>query len=407
MAGQEHGCKGTTDEGSLQQYRGENVPGGCWSQEFKGEKRPGGWPAVVEKADAATQSRLAETDGTTESPENVGDKVGEESPVTAERRKGSGDEGRDKDVGTETTAQERLQAEVEEAAASCTTAEVEQSKVTFGGYGSEPGEFHLPHGVVVSPSNEIFVADTDNRRIQVHSMKGGYLRHFLTVVPGTEDEYMSPHDVCVDSNGTLWVVGSGCSPWDDDHVVQYSTVGTAMAGFHLSRYNLYRGIAVDMRNTSNLILVTAEDHNKVEVFRPDGSLVRRFGNPFSAMTRMRIRPEHITVDGEGNIIVSYWNTGYVYVFGESGRFVFRFRGPESGEDPRAWPEGARGICTDSSGHILVAHPLNQRVQIFTRHGEYLRSIRTGSAPDGLAVGPEGQLVVTNAYDHAVTVFSSY
>ncbi|XP_019618785.1 PREDICTED: uncharacterized protein LOC109465788 [Branchiostoma belcheri] len=382
--------------GWSQEYRGEKPPGG-WSQEYRGEKPPGGWPAEVEKAEAATQTRLADTDGTTGRPEDGGDKVGEEWTVLEEKEEDEEEEdkGQDSDKGrkdTEVSEQERPQAGVE-GAATRTTGDVEQCKVTFGGKGSEPGKFSDPRGVVVSPSNEIFVADTDNRRVQVHSMKGGYLRHFPTVVPGTEDRDMGPSDISMDSNGTLWVVGRG---WAADHVVQYSTDGTAMAGFQLRESILLRGIAVDMR--TNHILVTDTVRHEVEVFRPDGSLVRRFGQG------EMIGPQYITVDGEGNILVSDWRNDTVYVFDESGKFLFKFGGAGSGEGQLKYP---RGICTDRAGNIIVADHWNERVQIFTRHGEYLRSFSTESRPYGQAVGPEGQLVVTSLENQTVTVFVNY
>ncbi|XP_078665202.1 uncharacterized protein LOC144907727 [Branchiostoma floridae x Branchiostoma belcheri] len=330
--------------GWSQEYRGEKPPGG-WSQEYRGEKLPGGWSAQVEKADVATQTH---------------------SPLTGA-----------------------------EAAAPRTTGDFRQREITYGRQGSEPGKFRGPRGVVVSPSNKIFVADKNNRRVQVHTTEGVYLRHFPTVVPDTEDKDMKPHDVSIDSNGTLWVVGRGES---GEHVVQYSTDGTAMTQFHLQKIGPYRGIAVDMRNDH--ILVSDADRKEVEVFRPDGSLVRRFRDPAGEMGR----PRYITVDGEGNILVTDWDTTFVYMYDESGKFLLKFGYFGRGEGQLRNPHG---ICTDSSGHIIVADWGNKRVQIFTRHGEYVRSFETGFQPEGVAVGPEGQLVVTDYYGDSVTVFPSY
>eukprot|EP00058_Branchiostoma_floridae_P002421 XP_002587909.1 hypothetical protein BRAFLDRAFT_87297 [Branchiostoma floridae] len=395
-----------------QEYRGEKSPGG-WSQEYRGEKPPGGWPqeyrgekpprdlsAQVEKADAATQIHLAGPVSSTGRPEDVGDKAGEDPTVKEEDKtvamqdSGSESDGRVEILGTEAPEQERHTAGIE-GAVHGSTGEVKQGVVTFGGEGTEPGKFRLPRGVVVSPSNEIFVADYGNRRIQVHSTEGVYLRHFPTVVPGTGDKDMRPRDVCMDGNGTLWVVGAGGSA---DHVVQYSTDGTAMAEFDLKNSYHYRGIAVDMR--TNHILVTDADQGAVLVFRPDGFLVRTVRDPRGEMTR----PWYVTVDGEGNILVSDWSRDSVYVYDESGKFLFQFGGWESGEGQLSNPAG---ICTDSSGHIIVVDTGNKRIQIFTRHGEFVRTVRTGFRPEGLAVGPKGQLVVTDWYKDTVTVFPNY
>ncbi|XP_035660058.1 E3 ubiquitin-protein ligase TRIM71-like [Branchiostoma floridae] len=381
------------------EYKGEKPPGD-WPQEYRGEKPPGGWSTQVEKSDAATQTHLADDFGTTGGSGDVGDKLGEdptakkEDKTAARQDSGSGGDGREEFLGTEAPEQERHTARIAGAAAG-STGDLKPSVVTFGGEGSKPGKFQYPCGVVVLPSDEIFVADYCNKRVQVHSTEGVYLRHFPTVVPGTGDKDMEPLDVCMDGNGTLWVVGRGETA---EHVVQYSTDGTAMAGFDLKNSSYYRGIAVDMR--TNQILVTDRDKGAVQVFRPDGSLVRTVRHPRGEMTR----PHYVTVDREGNILVSDWDTHFVYVYDESGKFLFQFGGEGSGEGQLSDP---LGICTDSSGYILVADYGNERVQIFTRHGEFVRTVRTGSNPEGLAVGPEGQLVVINSLNNTVTVYPNY
>ncbi|XP_078584569.1 uncharacterized protein LOC144866768 isoform X1 [Branchiostoma floridae x Branchiostoma japonicum] len=381
------------------EYRGEKPPGG-WPQEHRGEKPPGGWSEQVERADSATQTHLTDPVDTTGIPGDVGDKVGadptvkEEDGKTPRQDSGSGSNGKEEVLGTEAPEQERQTAGTG-GAATGSTGDWKQRVITFGGKGSEPGKFSYPCGVLVSPSNDIFVADIDNRRVQVHSTEGVYLRHFPTVVPGTGDKFMYPYDICMDGNGTLWTVGREETA---DHVVQYSTDGTAMAGFDLKNSSYYRGIAVDMR--TNHILVTDRDQGEVQVFRPDGSLVRTVRYPRGEMADLRC----ITVDGEGNILVSDWKSNSVYVNDKSGKFLFQFGGWESGKGQLSGPHG---ICTDSSGHILVADYGNQRVQIFTRHGEFVRTVRTGFRPECLTMGPEGQLVVTNRWNHTVTVFPNY
>ncbi|XP_078585313.1 uncharacterized protein LOC144867305 isoform X2 [Branchiostoma floridae x Branchiostoma japonicum] len=372
-----------------QEYRGEKPPGG-WPKEYRGEKPPGGWSAQVEKADAATRTHLAGPVGTTGG--DMGSKLGKERIVEEEDTETAG---QDSDIGgdrRDASEQERHTLGTEGATSSPSGDSRKQRVITFGRTGSDPGEFQYPRGVVVSPNNDIFVADYGNSRVQVYGTEGVYLRHFPTVVPGTKDKDMRPHDVCMDGNGTLWVVGRG---WSADHVVQYSTHGTAMARFDLRnlRNHHLRGIAINKG-----ILVTEAEQGAVQVFRPDGSLVRTVRHPEGGMRR----PGDVTVDGEGNILVSDWYNNYVYVYDEFGKFLFQFGGKGSGEGQLKYP---LGICTDSSGHILVADSGNKRVQIFTRHGEFVRTVSIGSEPACLAMGPEGQLVVSNGLSHTVTVFS--
>ncbi|XP_078665761.1 uncharacterized protein LOC144908123 [Branchiostoma floridae x Branchiostoma belcheri] len=374
----------------VMEYRAEKPPGG-WSQEYRGEKPPGGWSAHVEKADVATQTHLAAREGTAGDEVDSCETAKEESTVKDTNKSTERDENVDK-----LAEQKRPTSAGAEGAAPRTSGDFRQGKITYGGKGSEPGKFWGPRGVVVSSSNEIFVADTNNRRVQVHTTEGVYLRHFPTIVLRTGVMDMVPYDVSMDGNGTLWVVGSGES---GDHVVQYSTDGTAMTKFHLQKRDVWhRRIAVDMRN--NHILVTDTDRGEVEVFRPDGSLVRRFGHPEGEMSD----PRYITVDGEGNIFVSDARTYSVYMYDESGEFLLEFGGKGSGECQLRYP---RGICTDNSGQIIVADSRNRRVKMFTRHGEYVRTIETGFEPHGVAVGPAGQLVMADYQNHSVTIFPSY
>jgi DNA-binding beta-propeller fold protein YncE len=49
-------------------------------------------------------------------------------------------------------------------------------RLTFGGYGREPGEFAYPQNIVVDDrSGQVYVSDMANRRIQVFDVEGRYL----------------------------------------------------------------------------------------------------------------------------------------------------------------------------------------------------------------------------------------
>jgi hypothetical protein len=54
---------------------------------------------------------------------------------------------------------------------------------SWGSLGNGPGQLDTPHGVAVSPKDEIFVADRGNRRIQVFDPSGKVLREFTIDVP--------------------------------------------------------------------------------------------------------------------------------------------------------------------------------------------------------------------------------
>ncbi|XP_019628651.1 PREDICTED: tripartite motif-containing protein 2-like [Branchiostoma belcheri] len=270
--------------------------------------------------------------------------------------------------------------------------------ITFGGFGT--GQFNLPSGVAVSDEGEIFVADRLNQRVQVFTLQGEDLdQQFPTVVSG--EQKMCPYDVALDGEGNLWVVGDRHSA---DVALQYNKQGRVLKEFNLQETLWDRGVAVDTRRNHILIIQTngnwSNPQGEVQVFRPDGTLVRTVGQ----QQGMKV-PRYITVDGEGNILVSDWDNDSVYVYNEDGQFLFQFGGEGSGEGQLKYP---RGICTDGEGNIIVADRGNSRVEMFDKTGKFLKHITTDmKKPQAVAMATQGQLVVTDLSENSVHIIHSY
>eukprot|EP00058_Branchiostoma_floridae_P018458 XP_002603947.1 hypothetical protein BRAFLDRAFT_102371 [Branchiostoma floridae] len=280
--------------------------------------------------------------------------------------------------------------------------EDQPQKVTFGEGGSGTGQFWYPVGVTVSDEGEIFVADRENQRIQVFTLQGAFVRQFPTVVAGGQK--MDPHDVAMDGVGSLWGVGNLWVGGTDsaEFAVQYSKEGRMLRMFDLQAAVGYRGVAVDTRMNHILITQITECgpfhlHGEVLVFRPDGTLVRTVGRQQGMK-----HPRYITVDGEGNILVSDCENHRVYVYNEDGEFLFQFGGEGSGEGQL---KGPLGIGTDKAGNIIVADKVKGRVEMFDNKGKFLRHIITETDnPCAVAMATQGQLVVTDGVKRTISIF---
>ncbi|XP_035698295.1 tripartite motif-containing protein 3-like [Branchiostoma floridae] len=271
-------------------------------------------------------------------------------------------------------------------------------RVTFGGYGSGTGQLKYPSGVTVSEDGEIFIADLRNQRIQVFTLQGTSVRQFRTVVSGQDIE---PYNVAIDGKGNLWVVGNTETT---AFVVQYTKQGEMLRKFDVQKTGWDRGVAVDTRRNHILITQTTGDwpnlRGEVQVFRPDGTLVRTVGQQQGMK-----RPWYITVDGEENILVSDLCNHCVYVFNEDGQFLFKFGGEGSGKGQLLHPFG---ICTDRAGNIFVIDRGNSRVEMFDKTGKFVKHIAMGvKEPQAVAMTTQGQVVVTSCRNHTVTVFPNF
>eukprot|EP00058_Branchiostoma_floridae_P019362 XP_002604852.1 hypothetical protein BRAFLDRAFT_70704 [Branchiostoma floridae] len=272
--------------------------------------------------------------------------------------------------------------------------ETVESKISFGGRGSEPGKFNGNYGVAVSTDNEIFVTDYHNKRVQVFGMNGVFLRLFPTkVLLEHKHTLINPYGVAVDTISNVWVTGD-----DDDndlpqvYVIKYSSKG----GLPLTIFNKRKPtkytpptITIDKRNNRIIVAIS----NEILIFLPNGSLSQSFVMTQSEGTGLY----PLTPNENGNVIIADYDS--VHVYSKSGDHMYSFRGEGKDKGQMAW---VSGIGVDKSGYIIVANTGNNRIDMFTKQGEFVRTMVRMNGPGALAIGPEGQLVVTST--RTVTVF---
>ncbi|KAI8479095.1 hypothetical protein Bbelb_431600 [Branchiostoma belcheri] len=116
------------------------------------------------------------------------------------------------------------------------------------------------------------------------------------------------------------------------------------------------------------------------VFDPNGSRL------WSSEVRSVYGISGVTSDKEGNVLLT---DRTIKKFNPSGVKIFEF--------------GTR-ICLDTSGRIIVANSYNDRVDMFTSQGKFVRTIAYIKFPRAVAMGPCGVLVVTTPFTHTVTIF---
>ncbi|XP_011406283.1 PREDICTED: E3 ubiquitin-protein ligase TRIM71-like [Amphimedon queenslandica] len=146
--------------------------------------------------------------------------------------------------------------------------------------------------------------------------------------------------------------------------------------------------------------VFASSDGFVQVFRKDGTAVRRigsrgnigqFGYPFGLL----LLEDRLYVSDHTLNRVQYFSatTGYyIGQFGHQGNGNGQFSNP-------------CGMSTDGKGNILVADLNNNRVQVFKEDGTFVQVIQCDGRATDVAVDNEGKIHITIENQHHVKVFS--
>ena len=120
-------------------------------------------------------------------------------------------------------------------------------------------------------------------------------------------------------------------------------------------------------------------------------------------------PWGVAVNERNEIAVTDCSNNRVQIFSCNGKFIRSFgkKGVKKGEfkDPR-------GIAYLNNGNIVVADTYSDRLQIFTERGEYLAQIGSEEIPDhqfnspmGLSVDNDGNIIVADSDNKLIKIFT--
>jgi sugar lactone lactonase YvrE len=135
---------------------------------------------------------------------------------------------------------------------------------SWGTRGSGPGQFQLVHDLAFHPDGRLFVADSDNERLQIFSPDGTYLGQWLDV--------QRPRALAVGGDGLVFI---GEFPW--------------AAGQTSARRGARR----------------AAEPARLSIFTPDGELLARWGaSPDDPLGGHLVAPHSLALDDEGSLYVA-------------------------------------------------------------------------------------------------------
>jgi DNA-binding beta-propeller fold protein YncE len=169
-------------------------------------------------------------------------------------------------------------------------------------------------------------------------------------------------------------------------------------GASRGQFNLPRGIATD--SAGNFYVADTANY-RIQKFGPDGKFLATIGNgkgsgdgQFNPINEGGVGTGigGIAVDAAGNIYAAdTWNHR-IQKFGPDGKFLAKWGEFISLADPNAAGDagrdtkfyGPRGVAVGPDGNVYVTDTGNKRVSIFDTNGKFLRQISSNLTPERIA-----------------------
>jgi DNA-binding beta-propeller fold protein YncE len=257
----------------------------------------------------------------------------------------------------------------------------------------------------VTKSGEfLYVTDTNNKRVQVFDVSGTAIHQF-----GKEGddpgEFMFPYGITNDKKGNIYV-----ADLYNGNISIFSNKGKFVDYFkETDDKNKVIKAPGGIRIFEEKLYVTDIEQSKVFVFDLTGKKLMELGK--SGMNDGEFRaPNALTVDKEGNIYVVDTGNQRIQVFSGDGKFLRNINGSKDGKGSSVFVN-PRGIGIDSRGIVYVVNNLTHFVYGFNEKGEKVfefggmgDSNEQFYLPNGLFVDDNDQVYITDTLNQRLAIY---
>lgn len=264
---------------------------------------------------------------------------------------------------------------------------------SIGSSGSANGQFNSPRNVALDSAGNVYVTDPGNYRVQVFDSSGNFLRKWGSSGSGNGQfswgyvgSPYAPLGIAIDSSNNVYLSDGGNARVQkfDSSGTYLSQLGCASGACSIStangQFNQYVGhLAVD--SSDNLYATDGDSTHRVQKFNSSGAYLGTVGC-FSSCTNYLYGIQGVAVDQSNNVWVASADTFSAKLFNGTSFALMQNAGATdwsgTGVNGR-FPFAIGPVAVDNTtGNVYVSDYSNNRIQIFNSGGTYTSQLGCAS-----------------------------
>ncbi|MCQ1539515.1 protein kinase [Methanocalculus taiwanensis] len=248
----------------------------------------------------------------------------------------------------------------------------------WGSYGLEDGQFFFPRSIATDAEGNVYVGDAGNHRIQKFTSDGKFITKWGSKGSGdgqfhggsTSDGIQG---IAIDIDDNIYVADT-----NNYRIQKFDRNGVFITkwgskGSEEGQFRSLTSIAVDA--TGNIYVAEAggtdlySSNHRIQKFTSIGTFISKWGSKGSGDGQFYF-PRSIAVDAVGNVYVGDAGNHRIQKFDETGKFITKWGSEGKGEGQFI---SLQSIAVDAAGNLYVADKNNYRIQKFEQPN-YIKSL---------------------------------
>lgn len=243
-------------------------------------------------------------------------------------------------------------------------------------------------GIAFDSLSNVYITDTNGHEIIKFDSSGNFIKSWGSgmavdnVCSNCPDGYLAvPYGIAVDSSNNVYVVEA-----NDNRIQKFDSNGNFVAKWNnISSHSNQGPVGLAFDNSSTNLYVTTMDNFVHILDKNIGSQINSWSSGNGG----------ITIDSANSVYVVGWSSGIVQKFNTAGNLITKFgniTNPDSEGREVGQFDRPAGVAVDRCSNIYVADRDNNRIQVFDESGNIKYIISGNSLYDPFGLGINGQFL---------------